>query len=233
MIIITRINATPGDKDTTNFPDEFCAYWNGKENQSYLDFQNSDCSIRVINGPYFYRGDGAPEEWKKEGSSEQNVNTYFSLIKNLLKVNGNHLGVIFHPPTGFKIGKKIKDSYTNLKFCKPYSQTESYYEPIYKPLAQSCENSTIGKPDLFEELWNIFYGDPVLEAKLELLHACLAPEGLELAEKEYEKLEKDGQLNDAIKTAFDNMKNEMNKENADCFNEQYLKKLEGLRNTLL
>lgn len=39
----------------------------------------------------------------------------------------------------------------------------------------NCKNSNFD--EAFEEVWNFFLGDPVLEAKLELLHACLTPEG--------------------------------------------------------
>lgn len=241
LIIITRINAVPGEEDNDPY-DEF-VYWGGKKDTPFLEFQNNSAKIKVINGPYFYIGKGAKDEWRKEnGEVDKGKVTsegYFEQVKSQIKFGkSDEVGVSVHQ-NDFKLHEKISEKISGLKFSNSYSsggkdsRGKNYYTEFYIKLAKLCEEKKNNfDVALFEQLWAFFFGDRILEAKLELLHACLAPDNQEGVEEEYKKLP--NSIKTKVSKSYNNLLSNIQRQNDDvnCFDTDYITKLKKLRNSL-
>jgi len=160
------MHAAIGDVNTQT-PDEFCKYWKGDKSSPTLEFKGGMNEIRVINGPLYYSGEKAKEKWRND-TTLVTAEEYFSLIEKNMESNGYEMGVIVHCPSGFLLGEEIGKRIT-VKFSKEYSSVgNTYYDSVYIPLAESCNNNIIGNIDLFEKLWSEFAGNPLLEARIHL-----------------------------------------------------------------
>lgn len=236
LVVITRIHAKSGDTGM-NQPDEFVAYWGGNKEDKFLEFSSDSHKIIVINGPLFYNGANNEPEWSN-AEPDRRASIFYEKIKNLFPKQ-KEFGVIIHQ--NIPVDKVIIEQMTNqIIFCKKYGKaiTSNVYDKITN-LAKSCSNGKIEKVKLLEEIWKFFLGDTELEAKLELLHACLTPEGAKKVtwndNGEITITREDGTEfkcnipGSEGKNKFDELKNK----NDGPFGQEYIKALSALRDALL
>ena len=238
---------------------EFNNYWyraNGKEyelipNDLKLLFliKPNAFTDETTNNQYYNRDDF----WEKlkikliESINEKKLNT--SAIKEI--------GVVAHAGEAPDITNQFKELGNNIIFKKVYhSSTNELWKGAGSPATICegslpfdklrdavcyCENSNFDKA--FDEVWNFFLGDPALEAKLELLHQCLTPNGISEAKNTYNdliKLLKEDEKKN-IQLAFEKMKKIMEIKDVKCLEDEdvngfprgYVGTLETLRKSLL
>jgi len=178
LIIVTRKYV---EKEFSEFRD----YWGGKNNTPIVK-TDGDHKLMIVNG----------EEFRDDNYMDDGFgNNLFNKVKDILdqqKTNNPEIGVIAHGGDVPNVNYLQTNGY-NIAFNKPYSTLtpglcqEDFRAPLCEgtlPLdrlrdciADNCHKSNEEFNNAFDAVWNFFFGDPLLEAKLELLHACLTPEG--------------------------------------------------------
>jgi hypothetical protein len=166
LIIITRDN---GEYDT------FWKFDNLDDPVPITRKEIEDCKVIFIKK----ETDFSFESYSKDISNEFNVNP------------SDEIGILIHAANGEDDAQKLRNSLpdeikSKLKFCTWYSTTlDGFWDENdinkslpYNALKNALETGN-GKLAAFNKVWNFFLGDPVLEAKLELLQDVLndkAPE---------------------------------------------------------
>jgi hypothetical protein len=105
---------------------------------------------------------------------------------------------------------------------------------VYNEIATVIKDNKLNREEL-EKIWNSIPAfNMVIEAKLELLHSCLTPDGISVAKKAYDNLILllKNNIDNSISNAYDEMTQVM-KNDQNCFGDDYIKKLENLRECLL
>lgn len=121
----------------------------------------------------------------------KNIITYDNNV--LVNSNDYSLGIIIHRVEPFDT-QALNDY--KISFCKKYSSSDgaalceqmndNFVIPASEPNPPRTGvldafrdayvfNQNEKLPDTFKKLWDFFFGDPILEAKLELLHSLLVP----------------------------------------------------------
>jgi hypothetical protein len=138
--------------------------------------KRSDKRILVLRGSVLREEDerGEPKDLTQ---FESEINDFISGL------DGEALGVLYHPGRWKeKFIQMLDIAEGDLSFfCRYSAELDTPYEKYYKPLAEARdgqEERTWKKDrweERFEKLWAYCEGNPVLEAKLNLLHELLVP----------------------------------------------------------
>ena len=146
----------------------------------------------------------------------------------------------FIPRVPFKIlthGKTEENKYKSFiiqENCIGHFKCPEEQNTVYDHIATVIKDNKLDREEL-KKIWqSIPEYNMVIEAKLELLHSCLTPEGILEAEKSYNDLKSllRNNVDNNIATAYDEMKQVM-KNSQDCFGDDFIKKLKNLRDCLL
>lgn len=129
---------------------------------------------------------------------------------------------------------------TKVKFCKWYSSVLSGFWNEqdgnavlpYNNFKKAWKDNNGDKRKTFKAIWDFFDGDPILEAKLNLLHQCLTPnEAKKATQIPNYHLIKD--VVESVKINNEKVVEYLTKQ-SNCFDEEsYIKPLTALRDTLL
>ncbi|HBX51712.1 MAG: hypothetical protein A2309_01410 [Bacteroidetes bacterium RIFOXYB2_FULL_35_7] len=145
---------------------EFCGYFSLMNSMKiigpYPSAQNLNYRIYFVNGCQFH--------YENSEELTNNLNTRLELI------SPNYIA--YHQYSGADLKSAFEKKFNNVKIVEFSSASDKYRTPFYdnilKPLAEGIKKSEVNN-DLLKNLWIFFTGDPILEAKLELLHSLLLP----------------------------------------------------------
>lgn len=237
LIIVTRKN------------DEFDSYWNGNITNYFEQTTipkpveisvNQNGNRVVIICPLFTNVDN-------------NAVTFGERIKTVLSQSNivlteQSVGIIVHgsdtfnidnaelPELAFRKRYSSSDKALGAKFCQSQndnfislgSQPDPPRTGVLDAFRDAYIFETKNLEEAFNNLWNFFLGDPVLEAKLNLLHLCLTPDGLKEAET---LLQDDWNAEDKFEVLTEVKDKSGN--TPDAFDDNYIKALTALRDALL
>lgn len=169
LFIITRLTAEKGAKDNDEFVME--ELWNQAEADATSKlFTGGDRRLTVFHG---YEDAFTPED-------------LVAVIKNEIvssQATVGLIGVLIHSDSAIWIGEVAKLLGSNVPGVKVGLGPEMLSKGLpgysaYGNLARcAVGEDQSGFPNAFDTLWNHFAGDPILEAKLDVLHLCLTPVG--------------------------------------------------------
>ena len=193
---------------------------------------------------------------EEKGIVQALLNQHPAIFKHEINYNLNDLNkyevIIFHDkPTD------VKNGYNGKKWLIEYSGSiqlqyinEEKYgsipaEKLFSNLNEFLKHISTIQSNIQKEDFDVLYNfDPVLEAKLNLLHHCLTPDGIVEAKNTYDdliKLLKDDNEKKEIASAFEKMEGAMGIKDVKCMEDEdvngfpsgYVGTLETLRKSLL
>jgi len=172
LIVITRMYANQGETGREN--DEFVTMFQGNNNDRSKPFVGNDRTIVAIHG--------SKERFKEKNLDQICDDVAEDIRKEIGKLQSNahrgvaKIGILYHPG-GIKVLEKFNEQIRSkleydIEFVRKYGTGEPGSDDIKRLAKQAVDGR--GFTTEFDLVWQ--GGDPLLEAKLELLHMCLTPE---------------------------------------------------------
>jgi hypothetical protein len=200
----------------------------------YLNKLKSNNSTLEINGYLNVWGNNkedVPLKYLEPGDinfihANDEVNKYWDTFAR--DKCSNHFVVCF---SGAGVGGLVWNNPKHFAFRETINTEEDIKTKWF--LSEFIEAISNNELNPFDKLTNF---DPILEAKLNLLHKCLTPlekKEAEAAYKELIKLLDSEEGKNKVEVAFNEMKKRIGKDDANCFGEDYVTALENLRKSLL
>lgn len=160
LFLVTRMNAAKEDENRN----EFLFMWKQPTSEASILFESNDRRIGVFHG--------------HSGAFLNRVPDLVTSIRGNFNEPGPEIliGILIHDD--YKEWETLGSELSGLRieFIDYLSEHWSSY-PLYENLAGAAlQNNFDGA---FDSIWELFAGDPALEAKLEILHVCLTPNGAE------------------------------------------------------
>jgi hypothetical protein len=156
----------------TRHTGEYDSFWEMNESSNITHFAHEESKTTLI---------------KKDDDLE--FVQYASKINSLFATEiPDEIGIIFHSINDVATEDILKNALlenirTKVKFCKWYSSVLSGFWNEqdgnavlpYNNFKKAWKDNDGDKRKTFKAIWDFFDGDPILEAKLNLLHQCLTP----------------------------------------------------------
>lgn len=236
---------------------EYKDYWGRNANNNYeLIPKNNYLLFLIKRKSLEVNGNELDIDHKEYGKGLEKIIKTELEAQSLSMVNVEEIGIISHADLRANVSNFSKQFQSMIIFNRTYGSQDKPPGLMMKdfgatkcastlPLDKlrdavcNCENSNFDKA--FEEVWNFFLGDPVLEAKLELLHRLLVPpKNLKTIEDDKDEWRKqlmlcqkdqDGEVHIQHWTEFINGFDQVDKSNP--LGDEYVNLLAQLRDSLL
>lgn len=170
LVVITRMYVTRGSED-----DEFVQNWGQGPKETHEIFDDEDRKILLLHGH--------KERWNRS-NPDVAVSNVISEVRNILgdDLREEQVGLLFHPSSADKeFSSSLKDTFRknitsvdSIAFTELHSQGEIDSNTSIARLAKAIKEGNEWGSD-FEEVWNEYGIDKVLEEKLNILHSCMSP----------------------------------------------------------